>query len=118
MATFVSLSTDMKKLVFIDASGNTSEFDLNSNGGALLSLTKGGDLKVSAAPTTPSSADVTVSTTNAQWQVSYHGSRNIAFLVGSIDIDTIPRADHHDSDLGAGDFQIWMDGTNLKGKSV
>lgn len=116
MTSTLSLSISMGILTKIDANGTKTDFDLTANHGVLIFFSKG-EIKIVPASSTPT-PDVTVTTIDAQWQVSYHEPTNIAFLVGSVNIDVARTPMHHDFELENGDFQLWMDGTDLKAKLV
>ena len=53
-----------------------------------------------------------------KWQISYYEPTDLAFLVGTVDIEVGISDSHHSFDLSQGDLQLWNDGSNLKAKLV
>lgn len=116
MAALITLSIDMTELHVSDKFGNINTFDLKSGGGVIISSVNG-VLSASSASSSPT-ATVSVPLSGNKWQISYYEPTDLAFLIGTIDIEVGISSDHHEFDLSNNDLQIWNDGTNLKASLV
>ena len=116
MAALITLSIDMTELRYTNSLGLIESFDLTSGSGVIISSDKG-KLNVTSASSTPT-ADVTLGLSGNKWQIAYYEPSDLAFLIGTVDIDVNISSEHHSFDLSTGDLQLWNDGTNLKAKLV
>lgn len=110
MANSVSLSTDMEKLLFTNASG-TSEIDLNGDG-AILQIS-GGEITAEAAAEPLSGSGIIESTVDAQWTLTFNTATSYAFFIGIEDVDINKTAKGHDFELTGKKLNVRKAGISL-----